>query len=291
MQRLIGVGHAVVRFVLIAQALQDQEGVIQGRLLHLDWLEAALQGGILFDVLAVFLKGRSTDGLQLATSQLRLEQRGSIDSAFSSTSTNQGVDLIDEQDDVAALVNLLEHLLQAFLKVTAVTGAGNQGAQVERVKLLVLEGLWNLAVDDVERQALNDGGLTNARLTDEDRVILRTARQHLHDALYLGLTANDRIELAVLRGLGEVAAELVEHQGIGTLAGTAGATTAARAGTCTSTRANRTGALAVGGTALLLAALITGQQLDNLLAHARQVGAELGQHLGGNAVALANETQ
>ncbi len=34
---------------------------------------------------------------------------------------------------------------------------------------------------------------------------------------------------------------------------------------------DRTGALAVGGTTLLLAALITGQQLDNLLAHARQV--------------------
>ena len=75
MQRLIGVGHAVVCLVLIAQALQDQEGVIQGRLLHLDWLEAALQGGILFDVLAVFLKGRSTDGLQLATSQLRRAAR------------------------------------------------------------------------------------------------------------------------------------------------------------------------------------------------------------------------
>ena len=40
--------------------------------------------------------------------------------------TDNGVDLIDEQDDVAALVNFLKNLLQAFLKVTAVAGTGDE---------------------------------------------------------------------------------------------------------------------------------------------------------------------
>ena len=109
----------------------------------------------------------------------------------------------------------------------------------------------------------------------------------MHDALYLGLAANDRIKLAVLGSLGEVAAELIKHQGIGTLTGTTGAATSAGASTCT----DWTGALTIGGAALLLSTFVAGQQLDNLLAHAWQVGAELGQHLRGDAIALANETQ
>jgi hypothetical protein len=48
------------------------------------------------------------------------------------------VDLVDEQDDVAAGADLLEHLLEALLEVTAVAGTGDQRAQVEGVELLVL---------------------------------------------------------------------------------------------------------------------------------------------------------
>ena len=103
------------------------------------------------------------------------------------------MDLIDEQDDVAALVNFLKNLLQAFLKVTAVAGTGNQRTQVKRVQLLVLESFWDLAVNNVQRQALNHCGLTNARLTDEHWVVLGAAREHLHDALNLGLAAHDGV--------------------------------------------------------------------------------------------------
>src|SRR3982750_3215371 len=50
-----------------------------------------------------------------------------------STCLDQRVQLVDEQDDVAAGLDLLEHLLQALFEVTAVAGAGDQGAQVQRV--------------------------------------------------------------------------------------------------------------------------------------------------------------
>ena len=38
-------------------------------------------------------------------------------------------------------------------------------------------------------------------------------------------------------------------------------------------------------------ALVAGQELDDLLAHAGQVGAELDEHLGGDALALADEPE
>ena len=168
-------------------------------LADLNRLEAALEGGVLLDVLAVLVEGGRTDGLQLAAGQLRLEDRGGVDRAFGSTCTDERVQLVDEQDDVAAGVDLLEDLLQALFEVTAVAAACDQRTEVEGVELLVLEGLGNVAVHDRLGQALDDGGLTDAGLTDQHRVVLGAAAEHLHHALDFLLTADDRIELAFER--------------------------------------------------------------------------------------------
>ena len=45
------------------------------------------------------------------------------------------------------------------------------------------------------------------------------------------------------------------------------------------------------GRSAFLAAGVAGQQLDDLLAHAGQVGAELDEHLGGDALALADQAE
>jgi len=239
----------------------------QRRLGHLDGLEAALERGVLLHVLAVLLQGGRPDGLQLPASQHRLEDARGVDRTLGCTRTDQGVDLVDEQDDVAARADLLEHLLQALLEVTAVPGPGDKGTEVEGVQLLVLEGLRHVAPDDVLGEALDDGGLADAGLADQDGVVLGAAGQHLHDPLDLLLAPDDGVELALAGGLGEVAAELVEH--------------------------GRTGRLALGRTAGgdRLLALVARQQLDDLLAHPVQVGAQLAQHLGRDALALADQAE
>lgn len=175
-------------------------------------LETTLECGVLLDVLAVLVESGGTDGLQLTTSQLRLEDRRGIDGTFGSTRADERVQLVDEQDDVAAGVDLLEHLLQALLEVTAVTAAGHERAEVEGVELLVLERLGNFAVDDGLSQSLDDGRLTDTGLADQNRVVLGTTREHLHDALDFLRATDDRVELAFERCLGEVATELIEDQ-------------------------------------------------------------------------------
>ena len=72
-QRLVGDGDAVVRLVAVAQALEDLDRVRDRRLGDLDRLEAALQRGVLLEVLAVLVERGRTDGLQLAAGQHRLE--------------------------------------------------------------------------------------------------------------------------------------------------------------------------------------------------------------------------
>ena len=64
----------------------------------------------------------------------------------------------------------------------------------------------HVAADDALRQALDDGGLADAGLADEHRVVLGAARQHLDDAADLLVAADHRIELVLARQLGQVAA-------------------------------------------------------------------------------------
>ncbi|OPZ49648.1 MAG: hypothetical protein BWY91_03036 [bacterium ADurb.BinA028] len=140
--------------------------------------------------------------------------------------------------------------------------------------MLVLEGLGHGAADDVLGQPLDDGGLADAGLPDEDGVVLRASGQDLHDPLDLFLTPDHRVELAFAGRLGEVATELVEHErprrsSLGLARGRADA---------------RGGLLALPG-------LVAGEQLDDLLADLVEVGAELDQHLGSHALALTDEAE
>ena len=66
-----GVGnfHLMVGLVLIPQTFQNFHGLLLGRLAHGHRLEPALQGGVLFNILAVLVNGSGTDHLDLTTSQ------------------------------------------------------------------------------------------------------------------------------------------------------------------------------------------------------------------------------
>ena len=243
----------------------------QRRLVHLHRLEAALERGVLLEVLAVLIERGGTDRLELTAGEQRLEDAGRVDRALGGTRTHEGVDLVDEDDDVAARADLLGDLLQALLEVTAVAGTGDERAEVERVELLVLQRLGHIALDDRLGETLDDGGLADAGLADEDGVVLGATGEDLHDPLRLLLAPDHRVELVVARGLREVATELVEHlrAALRTRGGVVGL------------RADGRG----------LAARSAGEQLDDLLPHLVEVGAQLDEHLSGHALTLADEAK
>ena len=204
--------HAVVDLVALAQAAQDADRVLDRRLADHHRLEAPFERGVLLDVLAVFVERRRADRVQLAAREHRLQHVRRVHRAFGRAGADHGVQLVDEEDDLALRVgDLLEHGLQALLELAAVLRAGDERAHVERDDPLVLEPFGHVAADDAAGQALDDGGLADAGLADEHRVVLRAARQHLDDAADLLVAADDRIELALLRELGQVAAVALER--------------------------------------------------------------------------------
>ena len=64
--------YTVVVLVVFLNAPQHLDGVLNGRLSHLHGLEAPLQRSILFNVLAVLVKGRSTNDLNFSAGKRRL---------------------------------------------------------------------------------------------------------------------------------------------------------------------------------------------------------------------------
>src|SRR5213596_3240770 len=76
-----------------------------------------------FSVFAVLVEGCGADALDLAAGQGGLEDVRGIDGALGGARANQGVELIDEEHDLAAGADLIEDLLQALLELAAVLGA------------------------------------------------------------------------------------------------------------------------------------------------------------------------
>ena len=121
------------------------------------------------------------------------------------------MDLVDEQDRARIVLDLLHDGLQPLLEVAAIARAGEQRAHVEREDGRVLQHLGHLALDDLAGEAFGDGGLADAGIADEQRVVLLPAAEHLDGAQHLLLAADQRIDLAVARLLVEVDAVGVER--------------------------------------------------------------------------------
>ncbi len=134
---------------------------------------------------------------------------------FGAAGADERVQLVDEQDGVLGPADLVHDGLDALLELAAVLGAGDHHGQVEDDDAAVAQQLGDVAIDDQLGQALDDGGLADAGLAEQDGVVLGAAAEDLDDALDLVLPADDRVELALAGQFGEVAAEAVQGRGLG----------------------------------------------------------------------------
>ncbi len=174
--RGVGDADAVVNFVALLQAAQDRDRVLDRRLVDEHFLEAALQRGILLDVLAILVERRRADAVELAARERRLEHVAGVHRAFGLACADHRVQLVDEQDDAAFLLReVVEHRLEALLELTAILRAGDQRAHVERENALVAQAFRHLAVDDALCEAFDDRSLADAGLADQHGVVLGAA--------------------------------------------------------------------------------------------------------------------
>ena len=200
-----------MHLVAFLEPAQDGDRCLDAWLVDGDRLEASLQCGILFDVLAVLIERGGADTAEFASGELGLEHVGGIGCALGGPGTNQRVQLVDEQDDLPVTgSDLLDEGLEAILEFPAVLRAGDHGAQVHRDEGFVLERLGDVAADDAPGQPLSDRSLADARFADEHRVIFRAATEHLHHAPDFIVSPDDGVNFSLLGQGGEILAVLFE---------------------------------------------------------------------------------
>ena len=94
------------------------DGAVLVRLLDLDDLEPAGERGVLLEVLLVLGPGGRGDRPEVAAGQGRLEQVGGVPLPGLAPGADQGVGLVDEQDDRhRRRLDLGDHLLEPVLEL------------------------------------------------------------------------------------------------------------------------------------------------------------------------------
>ena len=283
---LDGVGFEfgfVVFLVLRLEPVEDHNGVFHGRRLDLDGLETALEGGVLFDVLAVLVEGGRAHDLHFAAAQGGLENVRGIHGALGGTGADNRVQLIDEQNDVLRFPDLVHHRLDAFLELTPVLGTGHHEGEIQGDHALGGEQFGHIALGDFLGEAFDDGGLAHARFAQQHRIVFGPATQNLNDSLNLRLTPDDRIHLSLAGEFGQISTESFQGwrlDGFLAVFGLAGLDLFIGRFT--------------GGTGGFFAFVLLKsgiEFLQDLLAAGFDIDVEILQHLGGDAVAFAQQTE
>src|SRR5262245_53157395 len=198
--------------VSFAEPAQNADRVLDRRLADHHRLEATLERGILLDVLAILVESRCANRVQLTTGEHRLEHVRGVHRALGSAGADDGMEFVDEQDDLTSGIrDFLEHRLEPFFEFAAVLRTSDERTHVKRDDPLVLQAFGYVLTNDPLRQALDNGGLAYARLTDEHGVVLGAPRQHLDHAPNLVVAADDRIELSLSSQLRQIAAVTFER--------------------------------------------------------------------------------
>ena len=208
-QRLRRQMHAVVPLVAGGKALQDRRGLRRGRLLDLHPAKAALQCGILLDMGAELLIGGGPDELQLPPGQHGLQDAGGINGPLCRAGSHDGVELVHKQDGAAVPHKLLQKGLEPLLKVAPVLGARHKAGHIQRQQPPSLQHPGHIPAGDALGKALGKGRFAHARLPHQTGVILLAAAQDLHHPVQLRIPAEHRVQLAVHRAAGQVAAILI----------------------------------------------------------------------------------
>src|SRR5208282_2640630 len=203
--------NLVMIFVFSPQALQNQNRLVHRRGFDFDGLKTAFERGVLLNVFAVFVQRGGADALHLAAAERGLDDVRGVHRAFRRTGADDGVQFVNEQNDVLRAANLVHDGLDALFKLAAILRARDHEREIEGDNALVAQDFRHVAAGDFLRQAFDDGRLAHARFAEQNRIVLGTAAENLNDALDFVFAADDRVQVAFARDFRKVTAKRLER--------------------------------------------------------------------------------
>ena len=141
--------------------------------------------------------------MQFAARQHGFQQVAGVHGAFGFARAHHGVQLVDEQNDLAfGRLHFFQDGFESLFEFAPKFRAGDERAHVERDHALVLQSLRHVAADDALGQTFHNGGFADARLANEYRIIFGAPGEHLDHAADFFIAPDDGIQLAFRGGTG-----------------------------------------------------------------------------------------
>ncbi len=203
--RLVADTYLVVVLVALLQSAEDGDGGVLVGLVDHHFLESAFERLVFLEVFLILVERGGADAAEFAARQCRLEDVGGVHGAFALACSDESVDFVDEEDNLAfGRGHFVDDGLQTFLEFALVLGTGHEGAHIERVYLLAAQVLGHVTADDTLRESFGDGRLARTGFADKHGIVLRASAKYLEHAANLLVTSDDRVELARPRTFVEV---------------------------------------------------------------------------------------
>src|SRR5690606_1245528 len=94
-------------------------------------LKAAVECTVFLDKLTILIQRSCSDALDFSARKGRLEHIGSVKRAGGSTSTYDGMDFINEKNDIRRFLQFVHHRFHPLFELSAVFGTGDQRSKIE----------------------------------------------------------------------------------------------------------------------------------------------------------------
>ena len=197
LQRFISKFDLVKILVLVLYPFENGKGVLDARFFYIYLGKTATERLVLVEEVSKLLIGRRTDTLDLPACKGRFEQIAGIHApAACCTRTHHRMNFIYKKNCIFLLLELLENAFKPFFKITAVLRSGDQRTHIECKDLRIFKNVGYIPFADLQCQPFGNGGFAHARFTYQQRVVLFTSAECLHDTVDLINTSDDRVDLA-----------------------------------------------------------------------------------------------
>ena len=209
----------VVFFVAVSCALEDFHGFFDGGFIEEEGVEAAFEGGIFFDVFAVFDGCGCADTAKLSACKGGFEDIGSVEgSLVGFARADDGMEFIEEEDNLGMFAGFAHNHREAFFKVAAIAGACDEARERKLDEAASAQFFRDGIGDDALGESFDEGGFSNASFADDQGVIFEAAQEDLREA-HQGIdAASEGRECSLFGKEGEIAAIAVDGGGIATRA-------------------------------------------------------------------------
>ena len=201
-QNLVRNRDGVEFLVVMLDALQHFHRLVHRRLVYRDRLEAALQSGILFDILAVFVQRGCADDLHFAARQRGLEDVRRIDASLRFSRADDVVHLVDDKNRISNLAHLAEKPENAGFELPAELRSRNKSGHVDQINFLSAQFVRDISRRNADGKRLGNRGLSDTRLADQAGIVLLPAAENLNHARQFPVTPDDVVELSFPRKVG-----------------------------------------------------------------------------------------